>query len=32
VLDGRIVARGQLVVTGDNFGVCITEIIKQDET
>jgi flagellar motor switch protein FliN/FliY len=31
VLDGRIVARGQLVVTGDNFGVCITEIIKQDE-
>lgn len=32
VLDGRIVARGQLVVTGDNFGICITEIIKQDET
>ncbi|MEW8291705.1 MAG: FliM/FliN family flagellar motor switch protein [Candidatus Thiodiazotropha endolucinida] len=31
VLDGRIVARGQLVVTGDNFGVCISEIIKQDE-
>ncbi|MEJ2610279.1 MAG: FliM/FliN family flagellar motor switch protein [Candidatus Thiodiazotropha sp.] len=30
VLDGRIVARGQLVVTGDNFGVCISEIIKQD--
>ncbi len=26
ILDGRIVARGQLVVTGDNFGVCITEI------
>jgi flagellar motor switch protein FliN/FliY len=31
-LDGRIVARGQLVVSGDNFGVCITEIVKQDET
>ncbi len=31
VLDGRIVARGQLVVAGDNFGVCITEIIKQNE-
>ncbi|MGD9170791.1 MAG: FliM/FliN family flagellar motor switch protein [Candidatus Thiodiazotropha sp.] len=31
VLDGRIVARGQLVVTGDNFGICITEILKQDE-
>jgi flagellar motor switch protein FliN/FliY len=30
VLDGRIVARGQLVVSGDNFGVCIEEIIKQD--
>ncbi|WP_316369611.1 FliM/FliN family flagellar motor C-terminal domain-containing protein [Candidatus Thiodiazotropha sp. CDECU1] len=31
VLDGRIVARGQLVVTGDNFGVCITEILNKDE-
>ena len=31
VLDNRIIARGQLVVTGDNFGVCIKEIIKQDE-
>jgi flagellar motor switch protein FliN/FliY len=30
VLDGRIVARGQLVVTGDNFGICITEIHNQD--
>ncbi|MES9938913.1 MAG: FliM/FliN family flagellar motor switch protein [Candidatus Thiodiazotropha sp. 6PLUC1] len=31
VLDGRVVARGQLVVTGDNFGICISEIIKKDE-
>jgi flagellar motor switch protein FliN/FliY len=30
VLDGRIVARGQLVVTGDNFGVCINEIVKSN--
>jgi flagellar motor switch protein FliN/FliY len=30
VLDGRVVARGHLVVSGDNFGVSITEIIKQD--
>jgi flagellar motor switch protein FliN/FliY len=26
VLDGRVVARGTLVVAGDNFGICITEI------
>jgi flagellar motor switch protein FliN/FliY len=32
VLDGRVVARGQLVVSGDNFGVCISEIVKQDKT
>ncbi|MES9851123.1 MAG: hypothetical protein ABW170_04745 [Candidatus Thiodiazotropha sp. L084R] len=31
MLDGRVVARGQLVVTGDNFGICISEIIKKDE-
>ena len=29
-LDGRVVARGQLVVTGDNFGVCITELHKEN--
>lgn len=29
-LDGRVVARGQLVVTGDNFGVCITELYKEN--
>lgn len=26
LLDGKIVARGELVATGDNFGVRITEI------
>jgi flagellar motor switch protein FliN/FliY len=26
MLDGKIVARGQLVVVGDSFGVCVTEI------
>lgn len=26
VLDGKVVARGQLVVAGDNFGICITAI------
>jgi flagellar motor switch protein FliN/FliY len=25
-LDGKLVARGNLVVVGDNFGICITEI------
>ncbi|ODB85630.1 hypothetical protein A3194_12410 [Candidatus Thiodiazotropha endoloripes] len=29
-LDGRVVARGQLVVTGDHFGVCITELYKEN--
>ena len=27
VLDGKVVARGQLVVVDDNFGVCVTEIL-----
>lgn len=26
VLDGQVVARGTLVVSGDNFGICLTEI------
>lgn len=26
MLDGRVIARGTLVVSGDNFGICITEI------
>lgn len=30
VINGNIVARGQLVVVGENFGVRITEIAKQD--
>jgi flagellar motor switch protein FliN/FliY len=30
VLDGRVVARGHLVVTGDNFGISISEIMKQN--
>ncbi len=27
LLDGKVVARGQLVVVDDNFGVCVTEIL-----
>ena len=30
VINGNVVARGQLVVVGDNFGVRITEIAQQD--
>ncbi len=26
LLNGKIVARGTLVVSGDNFGICLTEI------
>lgn len=28
LLDGKVVARGQLVVVDDNFGVCVTEILS----
>jgi flagellar motor switch protein FliN/FliY len=30
VINNNVVARGQLVVVGDNFGVRITEIAQQD--
>jgi flagellar motor switch protein FliN len=29
-LDGRTIARGTLVVVGDNFGVCITDVLPAD--
>lgn len=31
-LDGKIIALGTLVVVGDNFGVCITEILPHAAT
>lgn len=30
MINGSVVARGQLVVAGDNFGIRITEIAQQD--
>jgi len=29
VINGNVVARGQLVVVDDNFGVCVTEIAAR---
>jgi len=30
-LDGKVIARGHLVVVGDNFGICIEEILPVNE-
>ena len=29
LLNGRVVARGQLVAAGDNFGVSVTEVLSR---
>ncbi len=31
LLDGKVIARGNLVAVGDNFGVSVTEIVSAPE-